>query len=146
MKTIIRSAGALSIILICLAFLSCKKDPEPQSELETLYFGSYRGKILNANDQITGTVVWQIYKAEDDVITITHLDTSLTGKTRLLDFKNVKFVDSKSITFSQDITIDGVTGRYEGIGVLTYNTLTITMNVTYAGGSTVGESFDVVKI
>lgn len=146
MKTIIRSAGALSIILICLAFLSCKKDPEPQSELETLYFGSYRGKILNANDQITGTVVWQIYKAEDDVITITHLDTSLTGKTRLLDFKNVKFVDSKSITFSQDITIDGVTGRYEGIGVLTYNTLTITMNVSYAGGSTVGESFDVVKI
>ena len=146
MKTIIRSAGALSIILICLAFLSCKKDPEPQSELETLYFGSYRGKIINANDQITGTVVWQIYKAEDDVITITHLDTSLTGKTRLLDFKNVKFVDSKSITFSQDITIDGVTGRYEGIGVLTYNTLTITMNVTYAGGSTVGESFDIVKI
>lgn len=146
MKTIIRSAGALPIILICLAFLSCKKDPEPQSELETLYFGSYRGKIINANDQITGTVVWQIYKAEDDVITITHLDTSLTGKTRLLDFKNVKFVDSKSITFSQDITIDGVTGRYEGVGVLTYNTLTITMNVSYAGGSTVGESFDVVKI
>lgn len=146
MKTIIRSAGALSIILICLAFLSCKKDPEPQSELETLYFGSYRGKIINANDQITGTVVWQIYKAEDDVITITHLDTSLTGKTRLLDFKNVKFVDSKSITFSQDITIDGVTGRYEGVGVLTYNTLTITMNVSYAGGSPVGESFDVVKI
>ena len=146
MKTTIRNASTLSIILICMAFLSCKKDPEPQSELETLYFGSYRGKILSADDQIAGTVVWQIYKAADDVITITHLDTSITGKTRLLDFLNVRFIDSRSIEFSQEITIDGVTGRYEGIGVLTYNTLTITMNVSYVGGSTVGESFDIVKI
>ncbi|MET0300855.1 MAG: hypothetical protein ABW036_13875 [Flavitalea sp.] len=129
-----------------MTLLSCKKDPEPQSELENLYFGSYRGKILNAKDEIVGSVVWQIYKANDGVTTITQLDTAIDGKTRLLEFKNVRFVDSKSIEFSQDITVNGVAGHYDGIGVLTYNTLTITLNVTYANGTIVGESFDVVKI
>ncbi|SEI39928.1 hypothetical protein SAMN04487995_0395 [Dyadobacter koreensis] len=146
MKINFKNFCRLSFLLACITLLSCKKDPEPQSELENLYFGSYRGKILDARDQIIGSVVWQIYKANDNVVTITQLDTAIDGKTRLLEFKNVRFVDSKSIEFSQDITVNGVSGRYEGIGVLTYNTLTITLNVTYSNGTTVGESFDVVKI
>jgi len=146
MKNTFHHTCRLAFVLICLALVSCKKDPEPQSELENLYFGTYRGKILNARDEVTGSVVWQIYKATDDVITVTHLDTSVDGKTRLLEFKNVRLIDSKSIEFNGDITVNGTSGRYEGIGVLTYNTLSITLNVTYSNGNVIGETFDLVKI
>lgn len=142
MKTTLQPIFRLSFIVICLVLVSCKKDPQPQSELENLYFGTYHGKMLNARDEIIGSVVWQIYKGPDDVITINHLDTSVNGQTRLMEFKNVRFVDSKSIEFEGNVTA----GRCEGIGVLTYNTLSITLKIISGNGTVAGESFDLVKV